>query len=129
MGPRDWLRSPAFLLYCFFILLSILQLDARLCLFTGLVAAVEYFNFASLMIGMLTPESQIEFWRTPGFSFQPLAHPLLLYDPRDSKIYAALNLGHFGGRQQMALEIGGKTYPWHSGIHPRIELSEINQRD
>src|SRR5262245_47290867 len=35
MGPRDALGSPAFLLYFFFILLSILQLDARLCLFIG----------------------------------------------------------------------------------------------
>ena len=43
MGPRDSLGSPAFLLYFFFILLSILQLDARICLFIGLVAAVEYF--------------------------------------------------------------------------------------
>jgi hypothetical protein len=76
----------------------------------------------------LTPESQIEFWRTPVFHFNR-SLILLLYDPRDSNIYAALNLGHFGGRRQVALEIGGKTYPWHSGIHPRIELSEINQRD
>src|SRR4026209_2267000 len=50
MGPRDALGSPAFLLYFFFILLSILQLDARLCLFTGLVAAMEHFIFAYLVI-------------------------------------------------------------------------------
>jgi adenylate cyclase len=42
MGPRDALGSPAFLLYFFFILLSILQLDLRLCLFIGLVAAVAF---------------------------------------------------------------------------------------
>src|SRR5437867_2591125 len=34
MGARDALGSPAFLLYFFFILLSILRLDVRLCLFT-----------------------------------------------------------------------------------------------
>ena len=69
MGPRDSLGSPAFLLYFFFILLSILQLDARLCLFIGLVAAVEYFIFASLVIGTQASESQTEFWRTPVFHF------------------------------------------------------------
>ena len=69
MGPRDALSSPAFLLYFFFILLSILQLDARLCLFTGLVAAVEYFVFAYAVIGALEPESQTAFWRTPVFHF------------------------------------------------------------
>jgi hypothetical protein len=66
MGPRDALGFPAFLLYFFFILLSILQLDARLGLFTGLVAAVEHFMFAYLVIGTLT---QTEFWRTPVFHF------------------------------------------------------------
>lgn len=69
MGPRDALGSPAFLLYFFFILLSILQLDIRLCLFTGLVAAVEHFIFASVVIGTLEPESQTEFWRPPVFHF------------------------------------------------------------
>jgi adenylate cyclase len=69
MGPRDALGSPAFLLYFFFILLSILQLDARLCLFTGLVAAVEHFIFAYVVIGALEPESQAAFWRTPVFHF------------------------------------------------------------
>ena len=69
MGPRDSLGSLAFLLYFFFILLSILQLDARICLFIGLVAAVEYFIFASHIIGTQAPESQTEFWRTPVFHF------------------------------------------------------------
>ena len=69
MGPRDALSSPAFLLYFFFILLSILQLDARLCLFTGLVAAVEYFISAYAVIGTLEPESQASFWRAPVFHF------------------------------------------------------------
>ena len=69
MGPRDALGSPAFLLYFFFILLSILQLDARLCLFIGLVAAVEHFLFAYALIGTLEPEAQASFWRTPVFQF------------------------------------------------------------
>ncbi len=69
MGPQDALGSPAFLLYFFFILLSILQLDARLCLFTGLVAAVEHFVFAYVLIGTLEPASQASFWRTPVFHF------------------------------------------------------------
>jgi len=69
MGARDALGSPAFLLYFFFILLSILQLDARLCLFTGLVAAVEHFIFAYLVIGTLEPGPQVEMWRAPVFHF------------------------------------------------------------
>jgi len=69
MGPRDALSSPAFLLYFFFILLSILQLDARLCFFTGLVAAVEHFIFAYVVIVTLEPESQASFWRLPVFHF------------------------------------------------------------
>jgi adenylate cyclase len=69
MGPRDALVSPAFLLYFFFILLSILQLDARLCLFTGLVAAAEHFIFASVVIGTLAPEAEPSFWRMPVFQF------------------------------------------------------------
>ena len=69
MGPRDALGSPAFLLYFFFILLSILQLDWRLCLFTGLVAAVEHFVFASVVIGTQEPELQAGIWRSPVFHF------------------------------------------------------------
>ncbi len=69
MGPRDALGSPAFLLYFFFILLSILQLDAGLCLFTGLVAAVEHLIFAYVVIGSLEPEAQSAIWRTPVFHF------------------------------------------------------------
>lgn len=69
MGPRDALGSPAFLLYFFFILLSILQLDARLCLFTGLVAAVEHFLLAYVVIGTLEPDAQTSFWRMPVFHF------------------------------------------------------------
>jgi adenylate cyclase len=69
MGPRDALSSPAFLLYFFFIMLSILQLDARLCLFTGLVAAVEYLISAYVVVGTLAPEAQASIWRTPVFHF------------------------------------------------------------
>lgn len=69
MGPRDALGSPAFLLYFFFILLSILQLDARLCVFTGLVAAAEHFVFAYAAISSHEPEPQITFWRSPVYHF------------------------------------------------------------
>jgi adenylate cyclase len=69
MGPRDALGSPAFLLYFFFILLSILQLDARLCFFTGLVAAVENFIFAYIVIGTAAPEAEASLWRTSVFHF------------------------------------------------------------
>ena len=68
MGARDALGSPAFLLYFFFILLSILQLDFRLCLFTGLVAAVEHFLFARYVTGGFTPEEAL-MWRSPVFHF------------------------------------------------------------
>ena len=68
MGARDALGSPAFLLYFFFILLSILQLDFRLCLFTGLVAAVEHFLFAWYVTGGFTPEEAL-MWRSPVFHF------------------------------------------------------------
>src|SRR5439155_18515913 len=62
LGPRDALGSPAFLLYFFFILLSILQLDARLCLFIGFVAALENFIFAQVGIDTLAPEHEAEIW-------------------------------------------------------------------
>jgi len=65
----DALGSPAFLLYFFFILLSILQLDARLCLFIGFVAAVEHFAFAYFLIGALEPDLQLSFLRAPIFHF------------------------------------------------------------
>jgi adenylate cyclase len=69
IGPRDALGSPAFLLYFFFILLSILQLDMRLCLFIGLVAAVEHFIFAQVVIGTLGSEAEAGIWRAPAFHF------------------------------------------------------------
>jgi adenylate cyclase len=76
MGPRDALGSPAFLLYFFFILLSILRLDVRLCLFTGLVAAVEHFIFAHLMIGTVEAGAQASFWQTPVFN---ISRSLILF--------------------------------------------------
>jgi adenylate cyclase len=69
MGPRDALSSPAFLLYFFFIILSILRLDLRLCLFTGLVAAVEHFIFAYVVVATAAPEAEAAMWRTPAFHF------------------------------------------------------------
>lgn len=69
MGPHDAFSSPAFLLYFFFILLSILQLDPRLCLFTGLIAAVQHFVFAYAIIGGLPPEPELSVWRLPAFHF------------------------------------------------------------
>jgi adenylate cyclase len=76
MGPRDALGSPAFLLYFFFILLSILRLDVRLCLFTGLVAAVEHFIFAHLVIGTVEAGAQASFWQTPVFN---ISRSLILF--------------------------------------------------
>ena len=69
MGPRDALGSPAFLLYFFFILLSILRLEMRLCLFTGLVAAVEHFIFAYVAIATSVPEAEAALWRMPAYHF------------------------------------------------------------
>ena len=69
MGPRDALGSPAFLFYFFFILLSILRLEMRLCLFTGLVAAVEHFIFAYVAIATSVPEAEAALWRVPAYHF------------------------------------------------------------
>jgi len=56
LGPRDALVAHSFLFYFLFILLSILQLDLRLCWFAGAVAAVEYFVFAAVALGLSGPE-------------------------------------------------------------------------
>lgn len=69
LGARDALGSPAFLLYFFFILLSILRLDFRLCVFTGLVAAVEHFLFAWYATVGFAPEEAAAIWRSPVFHF------------------------------------------------------------
>ena len=71
---RAWL--PAFLLYFFFILLSILRLDVGLCLFTGLVAAVEHFIFSHLTIGTIQTGAQASFWQTPVFN---ISRSLILF--------------------------------------------------
>lgn len=41
-GPLEILLSPIVFLYFIFILLSTLELDSKLCFFTGLIAAIEY---------------------------------------------------------------------------------------
>ena len=56
LGPRDALVAHSFLFYFLFILLSILQLELRLCWFVGAVAAVEYFVFAAVALGLAGPE-------------------------------------------------------------------------
>ena len=99
MGPRDALGSPAFSLYFFFILLSILQLDARLCLFTGLVAAAEYLIFAYVVIGPLEPEAQASFWRTPVFHFN---RSLILF-------VAGLVAGLLAGQIKRQVEVSLRT--------------------
>ena len=76
MGPRDALGSPAFLLYFFFIMLSVLRLDVRLCLFTGLVAAVEHFIFVHLAIGTVATGAQASFYQTPVFN---ISRSLILF--------------------------------------------------
>jgi len=100
MGPRDALGSPAFLLYFFFILLSILQLDMRLCLFTGFVAAVENFIFAYVVIGALPLESQeVSFWRSPVFHFN---RSLILF-------VAGLVAGHIARQIKRYIEVSLRT--------------------
>jgi adenylate cyclase len=76
IGPRDALGSPAFLLYFFFILLSILQLDPRLCLFTGLVAALQNFLFAHFVIQRLADEAGSTISRTLPYH---LSRSLILF--------------------------------------------------
>ncbi len=76
MGPRDALGSPAFLLYFFFIMLSVLRLDVRLCLFTGLVAAVGHCIFVHLAIGTAATGAQASFYQTPVFN---ISRSLILF--------------------------------------------------
>jgi adenylate cyclase len=56
LGPRDALVAHSFLFYFLFILLSILQLDLRLCWFAGAVSAVEYFVIAAVALGLAGPD-------------------------------------------------------------------------
>ena len=46
LGPVYGLYTPAIMVYGIFIVLSVLRLDFRLCLFTGAVAAIEYVALA-----------------------------------------------------------------------------------
>jgi len=50
LGPIYALFTPVTLLYPVFIVLSALRLNARLCVFTGAVAAIEYLILASYFI-------------------------------------------------------------------------------
>src|SRR5689334_18993264 len=50
LGPVYGLYTPAPMVYGMFIVLSILRLDFRLCLFTGLVAGLEYIALAMWVI-------------------------------------------------------------------------------
>lgn len=51
LNPVYVLQSPLGLLYAVFIVLATLRLDFRLCVFTGLVAAVEYVALSFAYIG------------------------------------------------------------------------------
>ena len=46
LGPVYGLYTPAIMVYGIFIVLSVLRLDFRLCVFTGAVAAIEYVALA-----------------------------------------------------------------------------------
>ena len=56
----DALLSPAPYLYFLFIMLSVLRLDFRLCLFTGFVAAIEYLLISMSMIGSVPISANID---------------------------------------------------------------------
>lgn len=60
VGPLQGLNSPAILVYPFFILLSILRLDLRLSVLTGLVASIQY---ASVSLYLLPSVEVSEAWR------------------------------------------------------------------
>ena len=50
LGPLQALFTPAAFVYSLFIVLSVLRLDFRLCVFTGAVAGLEYIVLATLFI-------------------------------------------------------------------------------
>jgi adenylate cyclase len=54
LGPVYGLFTPAPMAYAIFIVLSVLRLDFKLCVFTGAVAAVEYTAFALHAIAVST---------------------------------------------------------------------------
>lgn len=55
IGPLYTLFSPAPFVYGLFIVLSVLRMNARLCLFTGAVAATEYVLLASFYLHQTSP--------------------------------------------------------------------------
>jgi len=58
MGPLESLQGNNVLVYFFFIVLAALQLDWRLCLFTGAVAAAEYIALSQYYLSLL-PGDQV----------------------------------------------------------------------
>lgn len=54
-------------------------------------------------------------WKIVGTSFLGDPVTMMLDDPRDGTLYAALNLGHFGAKMHRS-EDGGKS--WHEVAHP-----------
>jgi adenylate cyclase len=52
VGPAYALLTPAPFVYPLLIVLSILRLDLKLCVFTGLVAAIQYWTVSLLYIGL-----------------------------------------------------------------------------
>ena len=59
LGPVYALFTPAMLLYPVFIVLSALRLNARLCVFTGSVAAIEYSTLALYFVDK-TSDASVE---------------------------------------------------------------------
>ena len=56
LGPMESLQGNHILIYYFFIVLAALQLDWRLCLFTGAVAAAEYIALSQYYLSLLPPD-------------------------------------------------------------------------
>jgi adenylate cyclase len=59
IAPIYTLFTPAPFVYALFIVLSVLRLNARLCIFTGAIAAIEYTTVAALYIEQ-TPHAGLE---------------------------------------------------------------------
>ena len=71
---RAWLpRLPA--LFLFYSALDT-SIGRWMCLFTGLVAAVEHFIFSHLTIGTIQTGAQASFWQTPVFN---ISRSLILF--------------------------------------------------
>lgn len=69
IGPTNALSAPPSLAYFLFVVLATLRLDAGLCVFTGLVAATEYFFLARFLLGDITPKSLDMALSAPLFYF------------------------------------------------------------